>query len=730
MADAADDDDVLVKHLMYLDSLGDQPMSKCKKEILKIIVKAERAKERAERDKQQVEQRARNAERDKERAERDKEQVERDKEQVEQKLIKVESDKEHAVQKKDELFETLLQAKRHANAAHDEMRSTKQFQSLSRRAYAEMSVKKDCSWQAMLQEGVDAGEDDDEVDDDDSDGGVDDNKPSNKHDDEHDDEHDDNGVVPDYGVPALEDVEYTTHRSGKVVANLIGREKSTRKTCHRPRWTDEAHRQNGLKAMSVLLNKVQSNRLHWDLSISSTPTLRYLKPDGHGRIDKQQPARHAAGQAVLIEVKATDKMNASETRGQILEYCTTLLQMDPRRKHVLVFLTDLETWRLYKVTRLIFQPFVGVSRTQGILCSHDYPWKQEGKSGVLGFEMLAHLGSRSNNELGLSPQTKQLQHHLIDTFLGEGLTATVYKLDNGRVLKLARASSKAREDVKAEVDILVHLREHDIDMQYKTFFPHVRESKLTKNGEGCKFFTFKPSGQRLAAAVLIPAMIQEFLVFLRWLHEDAKIYHGDVSYRNMLQAPNDWTRTGVSRTPQIVLIDWGLSRSIPSSGVTRGAQGTPATLSQSMLKSIVAGRAGSFKYTVADELESTVKSFILILAPSVKRGIKLILGDKSAAAHAPSREAIIYKRLMLAWDSLLKPTGLLALCQASAYDKIAAWFCNPNNRYFVMHPSHISPSRQSAQQQDKNVRSSSKRKPQSRQGGLATKKAKAPRKGE
>eukprot|EP00730_Choanoeca_flexa_P008323 TRINITY_DN12476_c0_g1_i2.p2 TRINITY_DN12476_c0_g1~~TRINITY_DN12476_c0_g1_i2.p2 ORF type:complete len:139 (+),score=21.95 TRINITY_DN12476_c0_g1_i2:3-419(+) len=118
MADAADDDDVLVKHLMYLDSLGDQPMSKCKKEILKIIVKAERAKERAERDKQQVEQRARNAERDKERAERDKEQVERDKEQVEQKLIKVESDKEHAVQKKDELFETLLQAKRHANAAH------------------------------------------------------------------------------------------------------------------------------------------------------------------------------------------------------------------------------------------------------------------------------------------------------------------------------------------------------------------------------------------------------------------------------------------------------------------------------------------------------------------------------------------------------------------------------------------------------------------------------------
>eukprot|EP00730_Choanoeca_flexa_P003588 TRINITY_DN11448_c0_g1_i1.p1 TRINITY_DN11448_c0_g1~~TRINITY_DN11448_c0_g1_i1.p1 ORF type:complete len:717 (+),score=141.96 TRINITY_DN11448_c0_g1_i1:110-2260(+) len=594
---------------------------------------------------------------------------------------------EDIIKLKDELLEAL----RNAVLSREylaKMAASTTFQKLSRRAFSEMSANlNDCPWQAMLQEdGVPSGAADGD----------------------------------NYGIPALQNVVYHTN-DGVVTAKLITDESEA--VCHRPNWTSETNRQKGLMTMSELLNKVHARSLHWDLGISTKPTLRYLKPDGHGRIDKKQSPRHVAGQAVLIEVKATDKMNVSETCEQILEYCVLLLELDPQRKHVVVFLTDLKTWRLFKVTRRIFdQPLDEAAKKQAILCSLEYPWKKEGQERVLGLEMLAYLGTLSRAALGLSPQVEQLQHHLIDTFLGGGLTATVYKLDDGRVLKLAHDNENARKDLASEVDILLELKGKVEGLPYSSFVPALDTSEPTGT-ESCTSFIFKPYGQRLAAATLAPVMIREFLDFLRWLHEKAKVYHGDVSYRNMLQAPKDWAEENcTSPTPQIVLIDWGLSKKIPPSGVTQGAQGTPATLSQSMLESIISGKSGSFNYAVADELESAVKSLILILAPSVKREITFIIFDKPTS----SRRATVYKRLKQAWDSLLKPTGLWAICQKRDYTGIAAWFSSPDNRFFVEHASVTSSLQQQlpVQQEEEVVPvRRSKRLSQSRPGKPTSKKA-------
>jgi hypothetical protein len=76
---------------------------------------------------------------------------------------------------------------------------------------------------------------------------------------------------------------------------------------HNPAWasvTNEAELQTVLKETIAPLLNTLSSSLCWDFSIENTPTLRGLKPDGHGRVlEGNVFAKSIPHVAVLVQVK-------------------------------------------------------------------------------------------------------------------------------------------------------------------------------------------------------------------------------------------------------------------------------------------------------------------------------------------------------------------------------------------------------------------------------------------
>lgn len=160
----------------------------------------------------------------------------------------------------------------------------------------------------------------------------------------------------------------------------------------------------------------------------------------------------------------------------------------------------------------------------------------------------------------------------------------------------------------------------------------------------------------------------------------------------------------------LLLVDWGFAGPLsktPSSKV----YGTPYTMSQKVLASFILAKlkdqddvadirarfkpiAGDGVYTVQDELESAVKSLLLILSPTLKRCIRRgvvldrtrrILTTSAAPGAAP------YVVLWDCWQELLGDTELLDLCRAESYDGIVKWFEAKKRLLFWQSASFTSP---------------------------------------
>jgi len=108
--------------------------------------------------------------------------------------------------------------------------------------------------------------------------------------------------------------------------------------------------------------------------------------------------------------------------------------------------------------------------------------------------------------------------------------------------------------------------------------------------------------------------------------------------------------------------------------VPESTEGQDASLREKF-EGVLEGLEGPLGYTVADELESAAKSLLLILLPSLRRGLKQALAAQKSRRTYTDTAASTYATLWQGWDDLL--TGneeLLQLCQANDYEGLVQWF--------------------------------------------------------
>jgi len=149
----------------------------------------------------------------------------------------------------------------------------------------------------------------------------------------------------------------------------------------------------------------------------------------------------------------------------------------------------------------------------------------------------------------------------------------------------------------------------------------------------------------------------------------------------------------------LVLVDWGFAGPIDTQSPSK-VHGTPYTMSQKILASLVLakldgeedpeikvrfeGLAGSRIHTAQDELESAVKSLLLILLPSLKLCIRQgVLLDITRRSDTPAAsDAATYVKLWDCWQELLGATGVLELCHNEDYEGVIEWFSNRERLLF------------------------------------------------
>jgi hypothetical protein len=135
-------------------------------------------------------------------------------------------------------------------------------------------------------------------------------------------------------------------------------------------------------------------------------------------------------------------------------------------------------------------------------------------------------------------------------------------------------------------------------------------------------------------------------------------------------------------------VDWGFAAPREDAKFRGQPQGTPFTLSQNALHYALLAKQGDdvsgYAYTPSDELESAVKSLLLIISPSLKRCLKNAISAASSR-RADTMTRHTYDVLKQCWDDVLSGTGLLELCSDCNYSGIVDWLTS-NDRLFFWQP--------------------------------------------
>lgn len=392
--------------------------------------------------------------------------------------------------------------------------------------------------------------------------------------------------------------------------------------------------------------------------------------------------------------------------GQVLQYCKQLLAMDPSRTLVYALLTDLTNCFLFRVRPCSNSGYSLSTKTE---ISLPFPWFSPEPTALSGLTVLTTLATMSLEKLGMAANVRELAVFHITRWLGAGATAWVYEVisESSRwyALKVSRhraqlaVQHEADESVAREMDVFanelavlsalnagvaeapsspVTALGSQLDNLSVTFngLEHIPEL-LREQTEVAGTIQLQPVASPLRPCNVDEQLVQDLFDTLQWLHKDKKYLHGDVSYRNLMLARKGWRRGSPSQLGQLslLLIDWGYARPIATAGQPSGDDaritGTPACMSRKTLCHWCKIDDGMpYQYTIADELESAVKSVLLIAWPWFKAQLRAKV--KLAASRGMRRGSHTTGRALL---DFWKPLDhkVYDLCLKKDYKGLQLW---------------------------------------------------------
>ena len=299
-------------------------------------------------------------------------------------------------------------------------------------------------------------------------------------------------------------------------------------------------------------------------------------------------------------------------------------------------LTDLDSFKLYKITSSILNPDASnfVESTAWLRwCTPD--------DEHCGIRVLWHLSSMPHQQLGMRSYMPGLKEFRITHFLGKGHLAGVYSVqqdaaEDPTVLKIelakneqGRAASPANNSAfDHERSVLLALRESGSQES-----PAVseRDARATARGraalddtlaaaplpvpttqpaqagfnildhipqivsvdQGLPVLHIRPVGTRLTWFNIRAAHLDQLMATFQSLHTVSKRFHRDVSYRNLLVAPVGWraraaeaakaSQCDASTHTSILLVDWEFSVEMGNPDANQALTGTAITMSQRQL---------------------------------------------------------------------------------------------------------------------------------------------------
>eukprot|EP00045_Choanoeca_perplexa_P012546 m.137298 g.137298 ORF g.137298 m.137298 type:complete len:674 (-) comp16051_c0_seq5:807-2828(-) len=476
--------------------------------------------------------------------------------------------------------------------------------------------------------------------------------------------------------------------------------------------------QTAIQDMEGLINKL-SKKLTWDFRIETLPTINSLKPDGHGRHSTDSTFRTSLPHlGVVVEIKTA--ANLKDGIAQAKMYCHRVLSHDPSRSHMYAVITDLVTCYLLRVDASLVKQLKSAPKAQtGTILQASVPWFDTRTNTAPGIALFEALGRLPPKELGMSP-LNAIQSPFKDfKFLGKGGSALVYAYStqgSEKVLKVLNKKSHFEQE-KLCLNALASLPRGDDDRKdpseaaaagvsgralrshtraspqatespYRIHFPQMMaEFEFTE-----AHFVMRPRAQRLNHLRIQPRHVFELMEFLQWLHNHDWL-HGDLSTNNIMLVNRDWRQadppqatqpaSGTAHAPQpvfdsrkscVIVVDWGSAVLKQDAHTLETITGTRWTMSQKTLACLIDERKrAAYVYTEEDDLESAVKSLLLILSPTLARCIKTLSAKGSSD-----------RILLSCWNKVL-PEEVMQMCKNRQYD-IATWITS-NDRLLLLEAS-------------------------------------------
>ena len=249
-------------------------------------------------------------------------------------------------------------------------------------------------------------------------------------------------------------------------------------------------------------------------------------------------------------------------------YCQRLLASDPSRRHVYAFVTDLATCWLLKVEAAIVDQAPLLLVGNHTLQLTRFPWYDQATKDLLGLKVLIRLSNMDDTELGMSPTLATLGCPVNLRALGAGSTAHVYEAKfPGRskletVLKIVKSSpgdadhEKRKRSIVNERDVLRLLNGLVAQLPQDGPAASMKRERIQEALNHIPWcdehpnlgispellVNLYPVAWELDSNTIDVVHIGHLFYSLRCSHVDGGWLHGDLSYHNLMLAPNGWRK--------------------------------------------------------------------------------------------------------------------------------------------------------------------------------------------
>lgn len=420
-----------------------------------------------------------------------------------------------------------------------------------------------------------------------------------------------------------------------------------------------------------------------------------------------------------------------------------MFQLNPHRRFIYAFVTDLSKCRLMQVNSSILRPRTHPI-TAAVRHSLNFSWYDVAKKQASGLYVLAILSNMTNEQLGMSCELPPNLELEVSRCLGTGANSAVYSFQGepSKVLKIPLQSASDTDGPSREQAALRELQRRrgtvstraSSSIRASGASPEVEDGafdgrrhvpRLVEYGHALPegVFMLEPLASKLTLERLQSEHIDQLFDVLQWAHLRCWL-HGDISYRNLMLAPADWQLGASSQgnaachqvplpvsnatictcyvvPTSLLLIDWGFAHTLGSASEW-AYHGTLLSMSQRTLAACIAsspeimacpdasGRWNALAdgtYGVKDELESAVKSMLLLLSPVLKRSIKhrMASTSRTQAIHSSVTQGAADKiELWHCWQRLLAHhPDLQEHLNRKAYKQLADWLKSASRLHFL-----------------------------------------------